>query len=443
MGLIFGALNFLADLAVNDSSFIGPPIAPEAEAANLAQQLSAEIELNRALRSENVKLRTEKEALYEKGIQLSVHYLRVAEEINALEHAHFTSGKETNDGELTLDEADEAELEDITSTRRRLSDEVRAVLFITVDDEANSKEEEEDKKPTKEQATKKTSKGQATKKTSKGQATKKTSKGQATKKTSKGQATKKSSKKAVATTYSSNAVVNDFVATGIKSNGLVIGGKSYNSQELITLGFAANPAVTVSPMYWQTDGTFTHSDGSVEDTGTGRHCGFYLLSNGVGGFNQYDDREGAEMIYDLDISESELTEMKAFDFAYYCDYATLNTNGVWNTNTFVADGINTQYICSWMQSRGLNTASDVYNYLVANGATFTDDTASLTGDDVTEQLFVCDQCPSLYYSIDTAPSRISSRIYYATNTSGSGVNSFTITSAAFNGCTTWSSGVKY
>ena len=36
---------------------------------------------------------------------------------------------------------------------------------------------------------------------------------------------KKSSKKAVATTYSSNAVVNDFVATGIKSNGLVIGGK--------------------------------------------------------------------------------------------------------------------------------------------------------------------------------------------------------------------------
>ncbi len=251
---------------------------------------------------------------------------------------------------------------------------------------------------------------------------------------------KKSSKKTATATYSSNAVVNDFVATGIKSNGLVIGGKSYNSQELITLGFAANPAVTASPMYWQTDGTFTHDNGYVEDTGSGRCCGFYLLSNGEGGFNQYEDHSGTELIYDSKISEFELNQMKAYGYINLGENAILNTNGTWYTNAFIANGINAQYICSWMQSRGLNTASDVYNYLVANGATFTADT-SLVGDDVTEQSFVCVQCPRLGYRIDTVIG--DTHIFYAPDLSGSGVNGFDIYSATSNGHTTWASGVSH
>ena len=212
---------------------------------------------------------------------------------------------------------------------------------------------------------------------------------------------KKSSKKAVATTYSSNAVVNDFVATGIKSNGLVIGGKSYNSQELITLGFAANPAVTVSPMYWQGDGTFVHDGGGVSDSGCGRNCGFYLYEDGFTGSvgTSYDTiTYHGSTIYDSDITEFELNEMKAYGYTNFDDNARLSTNGVWNTDAFIANGINTQYICSWMQSRGLNTATDVYNYLVANGATFTVDTGLISN---TTQSFVCVQCPNLYYTIDT------------------------------------------
>lgn len=249
---------------------------------------------------------------------------------------------------------------------------------------------------------------------------------------------KKSSKKAVATTYSSNAVVNDFVATMLKSNGLVIGGKSYNSQELITLGFAANPAVTASPMYWQTDGTFIHSDGSVENTGSGRCCGFYLLSNGVGGFDPYVGNSGAEMIYDSDISELELGEMNAYGYTDFNDNAMLNSNGVWNTNTFIANGINTQYICSWMQSRGLNTATDVYNYLVANGATFTADAGLVdTGRlGATTQSFGCVQCPNLYYEIDDQ----GTRIYYR-NDKLSGVNIVDISS--YSTSTQWYSGLQH
>lgn len=229
---------------------------------------------------------------------------------------------------------------------------------------------------------------------------------------------KKSSKKAVATTYSSNAVVNDFVATGLKSNGLVIGGKSYNSQEAITLAFAADPAVTVSPMYWQLD-EIVHDDGSVSPTGTGHCCGFYLYADGFTG-TRFDGV--SYTIYDSDISELELGEMKAYGYTNFDDYAELNANGVWNTNAFIANGINTQYICSWMQSRGLNTSTDIYNYLVANGATFTAD-PSLICYDGTKQQLVCVQCPNLHYEIDTDGS--GTRIFY-TNENSSGVNMFDV-----------------
>ncbi|MBQ8490258.1 MAG: hypothetical protein IJ535_10810 [Pseudobutyrivibrio sp.] len=248
---------------------------------------------------------------------------------------------------------------------------------------------------------------------------------------------KKSSKKAVATTYSSNAVVNDFVATMLKSNGLTISGKSYNSQELITLGFAANPAVTVSPMYWQDDGIFVHDNGYVENTG-GRCCGFYLSSDGIGGFNPYADCSGTELIYNSDIAEYELGDMKAYGYTNYDDNAILNSNGVWYTDTFVTNGVNAQYISSWMQSRGLNTATDVYNYLVANGATFTADAGLVnTGRlGATVQSFGCVQCPNLYYDIDDQGTRI-----HYTNDKLSGVNIVDISS--YSTSTLWCSALQH
>lgn len=247
----------------------------------------------------------------------------------------------------------------------------------------------------------------------------------------------KSSKKAATTTYSSNAVVNDFVATMLKSNGLVIDGKSYNSQELITLGFAANPAVTVSPMYGQTDGTYTHDNGHVETIGTGRCCGFYLYADGSTGLSY---TGASTTIYLSDISEFELNEMKSFGYTDYNDNAVLNSDGVWNTDAFIANGINTQYICSWMQSRGLNTSTDIYNYLVANGATFTVDTGLISS---TRQSFVCVQCPNLFYEISNDGS--DTRIYY-NNENLSGVNIADINSYfTSTQCThtQWFSGIQH
>ncbi len=241
---------------------------------------------------------------------------------------------------------------------------------------------------------------------------------------------KKSSKKAVATTYSSNAVVNDFVATGIKSNGFVVGGKSYNSQQALTLGFAANPAVTVSPMYDYDD-----------NTPDGRRSSFYLYSDCLTGRRNYDAVGFAPTIYDSTIFELELVNMKAYGYTNYSDNAVLNTNGVWNTNAFIANGINTQYICSWMQSRGLNTSTDIYNYLVANGATFTVDTGLISS---TAQSFVCVQCPNLYYEVDNDGS--GSRIYY-NNANLSGVNVADIYSGTIDGngnvATQWFSGLQH
>ncbi len=253
---------------------------------------------------------------------------------------------------------------------------------------------------------------------------------------------KKSSKNAVATTYSNNAVVNDFVSTAIKSNGLVIGGKSYNSQQAITLGFAANSAVTVSPMYWQGNGTFVHENGYVEDAGCGRNCGFCLYEDGFTGYDGTSYATAAyhgSTIYDSDITEFELNDMKAFGYTNFDDNARLNTNGVWNTNAFIANGINTQYICSWMQSRGLNTSTDIYNYLVANGATFTVDTGLISS---TTQSFVCVQCPNLCYEIDTTNGNTD--ILY-NNENLSGVNVFWIYSGTSDGCTTtnWNSVVQH
>ncbi len=123
-------------------------------------------------------------------------------------------------------------------------------------------------------------------------------------------------------------------------------------------------------------------------------------------------------IYGLDMTEPEL------GYNFFDDGARLSTNGVWHTDTFIANGINAQYICAWMQSRGLNTASDIYNYLVANGATFTVDPSFICYDG-TKQSFVCVQCPNLSYVIDNDGSGTS--ILY-NNENLSGVNVFDISS---------------
>lgn len=241
----------------------------------------------------------------------------------------------------------------------------------------------------------------------------------------------KGSEKAVATTYSSNAVINDFVATGLKSNGLTIGGKSYNSQQALDLGFAADPAVTTSPMY----------DYDYDN----RSCGFYLYSDGLTGRRNYDAVGFAPTIYFSRIFEEDLVYMKAYGYTAYSDDVILNTDGVWNTDAFIANGINTQYVCAWMQSRGLNTATDVYNYLVANGATFTEKPINDVGDNpnLAEHLFVCDQCPELEYRIDTATG--DADLDYFNENQSSGVNGFGVSSYTRDGRTTtnWGSGLRY
>ncbi|SFH75218.1 hypothetical protein SAMN04487830_10755 [Pseudobutyrivibrio sp. OR37] len=240
---------------------------------------------------------------------------------------------------------------------------------------------------------------------------------------------KNSAKKAVATTYSTNAVVNDLVATGLKSNGLVIGGKSYDSQQLITLGYEANPAVTVSPMYEsRTENSHIY------------YCGFELYADGAKGTIG----STPKLTYDSGMAKADLDWDKAYGWISFGEDAILNTDGVWNKDAFIANGINTQYICSWMQSRGLNTASDVYNYLVANGVTFTDKSYTILGDNpVTIQRFVCNQCPDLSYEIDTATGE--TEIGYFNENQSSGVNGFRIESYTDDGriVTNWNSGLRY
>ena len=125
----------------------------------------------------------------------------------------------------------------------------------------------------------------------------------------------------------------------------------------------------------------------------------------------------------------------------------LSTNGVWNTDAFIANGVNVQYICAWMQSRGLNTASDIYNYLVANGATFTE---VATGD-ATAQAFACNQCPDLTYFIYTYSDETyaysgETRFIYI-NENLSGVNLFDINTSTERTTgyikTHWSSGIQH
>ena len=65
-----------------------------------------------------------------------------------------------------------------------------------------------------------------------------------------------------------------------------------------------------------------------------------------------------------------------------------------------------------------------YNYLVANGATFTVDPSFICYDG-TMQSFVCVQCPSLYYTIDTTNGGTSISYH---NDNLSGVNVFSISS---------------
>ncbi|SFI44029.1 hypothetical protein SAMN04487830_1791, partial [Pseudobutyrivibrio sp. OR37] len=235
---------------------------------------------------------------------------------------------------------------------------------------------------------------------------------------------KKSSKKAVATTYSSNAVVNDFVATGIKSDGLTIGGKSYNTQQVNTLGHEANPAVTVSPLCYQ------------EDYELGHFCYFNLCADGSKGVIS----PKAELIYGTGTSSVEMNDMAACGYTQFLDDAVLSTNGVWNTDAFIANGVNVQYICAWMQSRGLNTASDIYNYLVANGATFTE---VATGD-ATSQAFACNQCPELKYYIYTDSGETGFKYI---NENLSGVNLFDINTSTERTTgyikTYWTSGIQH
>lgn len=154
---------------------------------------------------------------------------------------------------------------------------------------------------------------------------------------------------------------------------------------------------------------------------------FYLYSDGLTGRRNYDAVGFAPTIYDSTIFELDLNDMKAFGFTHFGEDARLNTNGVWHTDAFIANGVNTQYICSWMQSRGLNTASDVYNYLVANGATFTVNTGIIYGGDGADpvQHVVCVQCPNLYYDINTTNGD-SSISYDVLDLSG--VNIFSISS---------------
>ena len=224
---------------------------------------------------------------------------------------------------------------------------------------------------------------------------------------------KKSSKKAKATVtaYSNNAVVNDFVATMAKSNGLTINGKSYNSKQLQTLGLSGDASVTTSPLFVvNLEDGIERSEYGVGDTGFGRSIGFYVE----------DANHPYTYLYGSDITTAEFNEMQTYGYENYIDSSMLNFNGVWNTSVFAANNVNSQYICLWMQSRGLNTAADVYNYLVANGATFVP-IPDFHTTDPSECEFVCVQCPSLAYYFNSDCSGIT-----YLNANASGLNCFSI-----------------
>ena len=186
---------------------------------------------------------------------------------------------------------------------------------------------------------------------------------------------KKSSKKAVATTYSSNAVVNDFVATMVNANGLTIGGTSYNAKQVDDLLSQRGSIVQQLPYFCIS----YVDDGSVSHIDDGRN---YYAKNLI-----IENDPVKEYYY------TAVTNGAAIQFPYGDQFGLLySDNSGYATDVLAANGVNASRLSLWMQVRNLKTYADIYNYLVANGATFVP-AADGSGD------LVCQQCSGLTYYV--------------------------------------------
>ncbi len=231
----------------------------------------------------------------------------------------------------------------------------------------------------------------------------------------------KKSSNTVTAAYSSNAVINDFVATLVKSSGVIIGGKSYNPQQINDMLIKHDPIVKSSTLY----------DEEYDEALNIYYWGLYLdvpaslyypadyLTGDYADFSNLNERgEGSYTIYfrpEADTPES-IYWIKANSEVPLLGQGGENARitgitGNYFTDYFAAKNVNAYYISSWMQTRGLKNATDVYNYLVANGATFVQsNTYTNDGDAVDESgnhyvsdtsttvTYVCQQCPELTFS---------------------------------------------
>ena len=182
---------------------------------------------------------------------------------------------------------------------------------------------------------------------------------------------KKSSKKAVATTYSSNAVVNDFVSTLVNANGLTIGGTSYNAKQVYDLLGQRGSIVQQLPYFcisYRDDGSVSHID-----DGRDYYAKNLIIPN-----------DFAKEYYSVAVTYGEAVQTPNGD-----QFGLLySDNTGYATDVLAANGVNASRLSLWMQARNLKTYADIYNYLVANGATFVP-AADGTGN------LVCQQCSGL------------------------------------------------
>lgn len=188
---------------------------------------------------------------------------------------------------------------------------------------------------------------------------------------------KKSSKKAKATVtaYSSNAVVNDFVSTLVNANGLTIGGTSYNAKQVDDLLKQRGSIVQQLPYFcisYVDDGSVSHID-----DGRDYYTKNLFIDNAV-----------------KEYYSTSITNGSAYDGPEYGEQFGLlySDNDGYATDVLAANGVNASRLSLWMQTRNLRTYADIYDYLVANGATF------IPSTEVSGQL-VCQQCSGLTYHV--------------------------------------------
>lgn len=196
---------------------------------------------------------------------------------------------------------------------------------------------------------------------------------------------KKSSKKAktTVTAYSNNAVVNDFVTTLVNANGLTIGGTSYNAKQVYDLLLQPGSIVQQLPYF---------SISSIVDEGYTSRTDISHIDNGQDYDSKYLVIHNPVIYYYFSTAIN--PKLVMYDGPASGDQSGLlySDNNGYATDVLAANGVNASRLSLWMQTRNLKTYADIYNYLVANGATFVP-AADGNGN------LICQQCSGLSYCV--------------------------------------------